>query len=106
MSQHMEQDRWTEILQHLRAAAELAEQEAKEQQAPHPMAEAFRKAAHITDYVPASQQQVSSAFNTLTASLLVAGMQISAANEIYVRMSNALNEALHAVLHEKGSGQS
>lgn len=82
-------DRLTMILQHLRQAAELAEQEAKEWQATDSMAHAFRKAAHQGP----GMDEISRAFNTLTANLLYAGMPLREGNEIAIRLSNAVNAA-------------
>ncbi len=98
-----QQERLNEILMHLRTATELAAMEVQEQkQEVHPMTTAFRAAAKLPESASSKLDEISGAFNRLTANLLSAGMRIRPGNEIHMRVSNAVNEALTKVLQKQG----
>ena len=93
-----ENKRLKAILDHIRAAAALAKEQADAKQGLEaeldPVTHAFREAARP----PGLMQEISLAFNQLTAHLLDADMHLRADNEIHVQVTNAVNEALARVL--------
>jgi len=62
---------------------------------------AFRAAARLPEAAPSDMEEVSGVLNTLTAHLLSAGMPLEG-NEIYIRVSNAIGDALANVLQGAG----
>lgn len=93
----MEQNRLNQILTYIRYAADLAGEEAQKQRELHPRTAAFQATTIPPESIPPQMQEISGAFNMLTANLIYAGMPLRPGNEIYIRIKNAISEALAQV---------
>jgi hypothetical protein len=89
------EERLVDLLMHIRVASKLADQEARERRESDisPMTQALLRAAGSRT----EMDEISIAFNDLTANLLAAGMWVDQENEIQRRIAHAIRETLENV---------